>query len=113
MRIGDAARLFDLVEDYIRKEIPATEMGNILDNIGLPYSPLNTMHSTSGVQGANDGDVLVSLHENHGPVANYIRDLRFQLPRRFQGVPFYFLPAEFVTQILNFGMPSRIVVQIE
>jgi multidrug efflux pump subunit AcrB len=88
-------------------------MGNILDNIGLPYSPMNTMHSTSGVQGANDGDVLVSLRESHGPVANYIRDLRFQLPRRFPGVTFYFLPADIVTQILNFGLPSPIDVQIE
>ena len=113
MRIEETARLFDLVEDYIRQTIPASEMGNILDNIGLPYSPLNTMHSTSGVQGANDGDVLVSLHENHEPVANYIRDLRFQLPRRFPGVTFYFLPADIVTQILNFGLPSPIDVQIE
>ncbi len=113
MRIEETARLFDLVEDYIRQTIPAREMGNILDNIGLPYSPLNTMHSTSGVQGANDGDVLVSLHENHGPVVNYIRDLRFQLPRRFPGVTFYFLPADIVTQILNFGLPSPIDVQIE
>jgi multidrug efflux pump subunit AcrB len=113
MRIEETARLFDLVEDYIRQTIPAKEMGNILDNIGLPYSPLNTMHSTSGVQGANDGDVLVSLHENHGSVANYIRDLRFQLPRRFPGVTFYFLPADIVTQILNFGLPSPIDVQIE
>jgi multidrug efflux pump subunit AcrB len=113
MRIEETARLFDLVEDYIRQTIPAREMGNILDNIGLPYSPMNTMHSTSGVQGANDGDVLVSLRESHGPVANYIRDLRFQLPRRFLGVTFYFLPADIVTQILNFGLPSPIDVQIE
>jgi multidrug efflux pump subunit AcrB len=113
MRIEETARLFDLVEDYIRQMIPAGEMGNILDNIGLPYSPLNTMHSTSGVLGASDGDVLVSLRQNHGPVANYIRDLRFQLPRRFPGVTFYFLPADIVTQILNFGLPSPIDVQIE
>lgn len=71
------------------------------------------MHSTSGVLGASDGDVLVSLRQNHGPVANYIRDLRFQLPRRFPGVTFYFLPADIVTQILNFGLPSPIDVQIE
>jgi multidrug efflux pump subunit AcrB len=113
MRIEETARLFDLVEDYIRQTIPAREMRNILDNIGLPYSPLNTMHSTSGVLGASDGDVLVSLQENHGPVANYIRGLRFQLPRRFPGVTFYFLPADIVTQILNFGLPSPIDVQIE
>jgi multidrug efflux pump subunit AcrB len=76
LRIEETARLFDLVEDYIRQTIPATEMDNILDNIGLPYSPYNTMHSTSGVLGASDGDVLVSLRENHHRVADYIRDLR-------------------------------------
>jgi multidrug efflux pump subunit AcrB len=88
-------------------------MDNILDNIGLPYSPYNTMHSTSGVLGTSDGDVLVSLRENHHPVADYIRDLRSQLPRKFPGVTFYFLPADIVTQILNFGLPSPIDVQIE
>src|SRR4029077_18938786 len=76
MRIEEAARLFDLVEDCIRQTVPAREMANILDNIGLPYSPMNTMHSTSGVLGASDGDVLVSLQENHGPAAYYIRGLR-------------------------------------
>src|SRR5215469_14615583 len=113
LRIEETARLFDLVEDYIRQTIPATEVDNILDNIGLPYSPYNTMHSTSGVLGASDGDVLVSLHQNHHPVADYVRDLRSQLPRRFPGVIFYFLPADIVTQILNFGLPAPINVQIE
>ena len=113
LRIEETARLFDLVEDSIRQTIPPAEMDNILDNIGLPYSPYNTMHSTSGVLGASDGDVLVSLRENHHPVADYIRDLRSQLPRKFPGVTFYFLPADIVTQILNFGLPSPIDVQIE
>jgi multidrug efflux pump subunit AcrB len=113
LRIEETARLFDLVEDYIRQTIPATEMQHILDNIGLPYSPYNTMHSTSGVLGASDGDVLVSLRENHHPVADYVRDLRSQLPRKFPGVTFYFLPADIVTQILNFGLPAPIDVQIE
>src|SRR6516164_6384185 len=113
LRIEETARLFDLVEDYIRQTIPAGEVDNILDNVGLPYSPMNTMHSTSGVLGASDGDVLVSLRHNHHPVADYIRDLRSELPRRFQGVTFYFLPADIVTQILNFGLPAPIDVQIE
>ena len=112
-RIEETARLFDLVEDVIRQNIPAKEMDNILDNIGLPYSPYNTMHSTSGVLGANDGDVLVSLHQNHSPVADYVRDLRVLLPQRFPGVTFYFLPADIVTQILDFGLPSPIDVQVE
>jgi multidrug efflux pump subunit AcrB len=112
-RIEETARLFDLVEDVIRQNIPAKEIDNILDNIGLPYSPYNTMHSTSGVLGANDGDVLVSLRKNHRPVADYVRDLRVLLPQRFSGVTFYFLPADIVTQILDFGLPSPIDVQVE
>jgi multidrug efflux pump subunit AcrB len=113
LRIEETARLFDLVEDYIRQRIPSRELDNILDNIGLPYSPYNTMHSTSGVLGASDGDVLVSLRENHHPVADYLRELRAQLPRQFPGTTFYFLPADIVTQILNFGLPAPIDVQIE
>jgi multidrug efflux pump subunit AcrB len=112
-RIEETARLFDLVEDVIRQNIPAKEMDNILDNIGLPYSPYNTMHSTSGVLGANDGDVLVSFRKDHRPVADYVRDLRALLPQRFPGVTFYFLPADIVTQILDFGLPSPIDVQVE
>ena len=112
-RIEETARLFDLVEGVIRQNIPAKEVDNILDNIGLPYSPYNTMHSTSGVLGASDGDVLVSLHQNHSPVADYVRNLRVLLPQRFPGVTFYFLPADIVTQILDFGLPSPIDVQVE
>jgi len=113
LRIEETARLFDQVENYIRQTIPASEMDNILDNIGLPYSPYNTMHSTSGVLGASDGDVLVSLRESHHPVADYMHALRAQLPRQFPGTTFYFLPADIVTQILNFGLPAPIDVQIE
>jgi multidrug efflux pump subunit AcrB len=113
LRIEETARLFDQVENYIRRTIPPGEMDNILDNIGLPYSPYNTMHSTSGVLGASDGDVLVSLKESHHPVADYTRELRAQLPREFPGITFYFLPADIVTQILNFGLPAPIDIQIE
>jgi multidrug efflux pump subunit AcrB len=112
-RIEETARLSDLVEDAIRGKIPPAELDNILDNIGLPYSPLNTMHSTSGVIGANDVDVLVSLRKNHRATADYVRELREELPREFPGVSFYFLPADIVTQILNFGLPAPIDVQIE
>jgi len=112
-RIEETARLADLVESSIRKEIPASELDNILDNIGLPYSPLNLMHATSGVMGSNDVDVLVSLRQKHGPTANYVRDLRRKLPDEFAGTTFYFVPADIVTQILNFGLPAPIDVQIE
>ena len=113
LRIEESARLCDLVEDAIRKEIPPAQMDNILDNIGLPYSQMNTLHMTSGTLGANDADILVSLKENHGPTADYIRDLRRDLPQQFPGATFYFVPADIVTQILNFGLPSPIDVQIE
>jgi multidrug efflux pump subunit AcrB len=113
MRIEETARLSDLVENSIRQQIPPAEMDNILDNVGLPYSPLNTMHSTSGVLGANDVDILVSLREKHHPTADYVRTLRQGLADEFPGVTFYFLPADIVTQILNFGLPSPIDVQIE
>jgi CzcA family heavy metal efflux pump len=113
LRIEETARLCDLVENAIRKEIPPAQVDSMLDNIGLPYSPYNTMHSTSGVIGASDADILVTLKPDHGPTANFVRDLRRNLPRQFPGVTFYFLPADIVTQILNFGLPSPIDVQIE
>ncbi len=113
MRIEEAARLFDLVEDEIRKEIPAAQIDNILDNIGLPYSALNTQHLTNGTLGAGDGDILVSLKPNHGPTADYVRQLRRNLPRLFPTATFYTLPADITTQILNFGLPAPVDVQIE
>jgi multidrug efflux pump subunit AcrB len=113
MRIEETARLFDLVEDDIRKEIPAEQIDNILDNIGLPYSTLNTQHLTNGTLGAGDGDILVTLKPDHGPTANYVRALRRNLPRVFPTATFYTLPADNTTQILNFGLPAPIDIQIE
>ena len=89
-RIEETARLADLVEASIRQQIPAREMDNILDNIGLPYSTINYMHSTSGLIGAGDADILVSLKEKHHPTANYVRELRRTLPRDFPGTTFIF-----------------------
>ena len=113
MRIEETARLFDLVEDEIRKEIPASQVANILDNIGLPYSGMNTEHLTDGTLGAGDGDILVSLKAKHRPTADYVRALRGNLPRIFPGETFYVLPADITTQILNFGEPAPIDVQFE
>jgi len=113
MRIEETARLFDLVEGEIRKEIPPAQIDNILDNIGLPYSALNTQHLTNGTLGAADGDILVTLKPDHGPTANYVRQLRLNLPRMFPDGTFYVLPADITTQILNFGLPAPIDVQIE
>jgi len=112
-RIEETARLCDLIEQSIRKIVPQNQVDNVTDNIGLPYSVLNTQHATSGLFGAGDADILVSLKEDHTPTADYIRTLREQLPREFPGTVFYFLPSDIVTQILNFGLPAPIDVQIE
>ena len=112
-RIEETARLCDLVEQGIRKNVPANEIDNILDNIGLPYSTLNLQHATSGIWGAGDADILVSLKEDHHPTADYVATLRKSLPGAFPGTIFYFLPSDIVTQILNFGLPAPIDIQIE
>ncbi len=112
-RIEETARLCDLVEESIRRVIPPEEIENILDNIGLPYSTINFTRSTSGVIGAADADIMVSLTANHRPTAEYVRTLRQNLPGEFSGTTFYFLPADIITQILNFGLPAPIDVQIE
>ena len=112
-RIEETARLADQVEASIRRKLPDRELNNILDNLGLPYSPYNTMHLTSGIVGAEDGDILVSLNEDHHPTASYVRQLRRELPREFPGTQFYFLPADITTQILNFGLPAPIDIQFQ
>jgi len=112
-RIEETAKLCDQVEDQIRRIVPAGEMDNILDNIGLPYSTINTQHATSGLFGSGDADILVSLNEKHKPSAGYVAKLRQALPNSFPGTVFYFLPSDIVTQILNFGLPSPIDIQFE
>ena len=112
-RIEETARICDLIEAYIRQQIPSREVDNILDNIGLPYSAINYMHSTSGLIGTADADIMVSLKQKHRPTPDYVRELRKTLPRNFPGVTFYFLPADMVTQVLNFGLPAPIDIQID
>jgi multidrug efflux pump subunit AcrB len=112
-RIEETARLTDLVENSIRRHIPAAETDNILDDIGLPYSGINFMHATSGLIGAADADITVSLKEKHHPTADYVRRLRADLPREFPTATVSFLPADMVTQILNFGLPAPIDIQID
>ncbi len=113
LRIEETAKLCDQVEQSIRKVVPAAEVDNVLDNIGLPYSTLNLQHATSGLYGSGDADVLVSLKENHHPTDAYVATLRKQLPEQFPGTTFYFLPSDIVTQILNFGLPAPIDVQFD
>ena len=112
-RIEETAKLCDLVEGTIRRKIPEREVDNILDNVGLPYSTINFMHSTSGLIGAGDADILVSLKEGHHSTADYVERLREALPREYPGTAFYFVPADIVTQVLNFGLPAPIDIQIE
>ena len=112
-RIEETARLVDLVEGSIRQTIPSSEMDNILDTIGLPYSNINYIYNRSGLTGAADADVLVSLRENHHRTADYVRTLRDKLPQKYPGATFYFLPADIVTQTLNFGLPAPIDIQID
>lgn len=113
MRIEDTARLADLIEGTIRQTIPSGDLKNILDNLGLPYSPMNTMYDTSGTIGAADGNIMVTLRSGGRPTADYVRELRRILPRKFPGTTFYFLPADITTQILNFGLPAPIDIQIQ
>jgi multidrug efflux pump subunit AcrB len=112
-RIEETARLVDLVENSIRHHLPARETDTILDNIGLPFSGINFMHATSGLIGAGDADIVVSLKAKHHPTADYVRRLRTDLPREFPSVTFAFLPADMVTQILNFGLPAPLDIQID
>jgi multidrug efflux pump subunit AcrB len=111
-RIEETAALTDHVEDVVREVVPSNELTGIIDNIGLPYSGLNLSYSTSAPVGPGDADIMVSLAERHRPVADDIHDLRMTLPRRFPGVTFSFVPADIVTQILNFGLPAPIDIQI-
>jgi multidrug efflux pump subunit AcrB len=111
-RIEETARLSGLVAQSIREEIPPSEILSIIDNIGLPYSGINLSYSNSAPIGPADDDILVSLNKGHRPTEKYIHDLRLKLPEEFPGVTFSFLPADIVSQILNFGLPAPIDVQI-
>src|SRR5271167_4813281 len=112
MRIEETANLCDLVERSIRQQIPAAEVQSVIDNIGLPYSGINLSYSNSAPVGTSDADILVTLSPNHQPTDDYIHQLRLVLPRQFPGATFYFLPADMVGQILNFGLPAPIDVQV-
>jgi multidrug efflux pump subunit AcrB len=111
-RIEETARLCDLVEQFIRRQLPAGTVGTIIDNIGLPYSGLNLSYSASAPVGTSDADILVSLNERAHVTDQYVHTLRTNLPNQFPGVTFYFLPSDIVSQILNFGLPAPIDVQV-
>jgi len=111
-RIEETAALCDEVERSIRSQIPAQEIASLIDNIGLPYSAYNYTYSTSAPIGPEDADIMISLAEKHRPTDEYIHDLRLNLAKEFPGVLFYFPPADIVSQILNFGLPAPIDIQI-
>jgi multidrug efflux pump subunit AcrB len=112
LRIEETAALCDGVEAQIRQVIPGKELESIVDNIGLPYSGINLAYSTSAPVGPSDADIFIALRPKHGPSADYQRRLRGMLAERFPGVTFAFLPADIVSQTLNFGLPSPLDVQI-
>ena len=111
-RIEETARLFDLIEQTVRQTIPPDQLTNIVDNIGLPFSGINMAYQNTGTIGPEDGDALISLNEDHNSTESYIKQLRTLLPQKFPGTTFSFLPADIVSQILNFGLPAPIDVQV-
>jgi multidrug efflux pump subunit AcrB len=111
-RIEQTAKIVDEVEASIRRQIPAQELAGMIDNIGLPISGINLSYNDSGTAGPADGDILGSLKPNHQPTANYVRNLRLTLNQEFPGITFYFLPADIVSETINFGLPAPYDIQV-
>ena len=111
-RIEETTKLADRIGEAIHKIIPADELDGIVDNIGLSVSGINMAYNNSGTIGVEDADILISLKPNHAPTADYVKTMREQLPRQFPGTSFAFLPADMVSQILNFGVPAPIDLQV-
>ena len=111
-RVEETANQFAEIQKAIRKIIPPHEIEVIVDNIGLPPSSINLTYNNTGVMGAQDGDIQIALKRGHQPTDGYVRKLREELPRQFPGVTFSFPPADIVSQILNFGSPAPIELQI-
>ena len=113
LRVEETARLCDQIEDTLREQIPQGQLQTILDNIGLPNSGINQSYSSNGTIGTSDAEILIALNpEKHPPTADLTRQLRQLLPQRYPGVEFFFQPADIVTQILNFGLPAPIDIQV-
>ncbi len=111
-RIEQTVQVADQVETAIRAIVPARDLGTVLDNLGLPISGINLSYSNAGTIGSLDGEIQVSLNKGHRPTGQYVEQMRRDLPRLFPGVEFFFQPADMMTQILNFGLPAAIDVQI-
>ena len=111
-RIEETAQKFADIQKAIRQIIPREELATLVDNVGPPTSGINMTYNNSGTIGTQDGDIQIKLTENHRPTADYVRQLREELPVRFPGVTFSFLPADIISQILNFGAPAPIDLQV-
>lgn len=111
-RIEETARLVDEIEQAVRKEIATQDLHGILDNIGIPASSINLTYNDSGLLGTGDADILVSLNPRHQPTEQYVKKLRLKLGREFPGTLFYFLPADIVSQSINFGLPAPFDIQV-
>jgi len=111
-RIEETAKLVDEIEAAIRQEIPTDEFRGMLDNIGIPASSVNLTYSDSGLIGTGDADILVALQPEHHSTASYLKALRARLGRDFPGTIFYFLPADIVSQSINFGLPAPFDIQL-
>ncbi|WP_115700434.1 efflux RND transporter permease subunit [Legionella sainthelensi] len=111
-RVEETARTVDNIDTLIRQIIPPKDLESIVDNIGLPTSGINLSYSNSATNGPEDADILISLKEGHRPSSDYVRQLRSILREHFPSVTFAFLPADIVNQIINFGLPSPINIQV-
>jgi multidrug efflux pump subunit AcrB len=111
-RVEENANIFADITKAIRQIIPPEELSTVVDNIGFPVSGINMTYNNSGTIGSQDGDIQIKLNEEHAPTADYVRQMREELPRRFPGITFSFLPADIISQILNFGTPAPIDLQI-
>jgi multidrug efflux pump subunit AcrB len=111
-RVEENARLFAEIEKVVRQVISPNELDTLVDNIGFPVSGINMTYNNTGTIGSQDGEIQIGLSEGHRPTAEYVRTLREELPARFPGTTFSFLPADIISQILNFGAPAPIEVQI-
>jgi len=112
-RVEETARNADLIEQMLRRIVPADQLDGIIDNLGIPYSGINLSYNTSGTTSAADGDILVSLKEKHTPTNELVRAIRRQMPQEFPDIEYWFPPADIVAQILNFGLPAPINVQVQ
>jgi multidrug efflux pump subunit AcrB len=112
MRIEETARNVDLIEQMIRQIIPANQLQGIIDNLGIPYSGINTSYNNTGTMSAADADILVSLDEKHDPTDNFVQRIRTRLSKDFPGVGYWFPPADIVAQILNFGLSAPLDIQV-